>query len=125
MYSIVKHLHLTAIVISLLLFTLRFIWALRDSPSLQKKWVKILPHVNDTILLLSALGLCVIIAQYPFVDAWLTQKIVGVVCYILLGLWTLKWAKNNTARWVGFVAAIGFIVLTAKVAVFKQPLFFV
>lgn len=122
MYSILKHIHLTAIVISLTLFTLRFIWTLRGSDLMQKKWVKIVPHVNDTILLASALALCFVIGSYPFSDSWLTQKVVGVVCYILLGLWALKWAKTNGARWIGFIGAIGFVVLTAKIAVFKQPL---
>lgn len=125
MYSILKHVHLTAIIISLTLFALRFVWTLRQSPQLQKKWVKIVPHVNDTILLASAFALCVVIAQYPFVDAWLTQKIFGVIGYIVMGFWTLKWARSLSMKWLGFIAAFGFIVLTAKIAVFKQPLFFV
>ncbi len=123
MYTIVKHIHLTAIIISLILFSLRFVWALRASPLLQKKWVKVVPHINDTILLASALGLCVIIAQYPFVDAWLTQKVIGIILYILMGLWTLKWANTALTRSMGFVGAIVIIGLTAKIAVFKQPLF--
>lgn len=123
MYTIIKHIHLTAIAISVILFILRFVWALKGSALLQKKWVKVVPHINDTILLASALGLCVIIVQYPFVDAWLTQKVIGVVLYILLGLWTLKWASSSLFRSMGFVGALVVLGLTAKIAVFKQPLF--
>lgn len=125
MYMFVKHLHLTAVALSLSLFILRFVWSLRDSPMMQKKWVKIVPHVIDTVLLASALTLCFIIVQYPFVDAWLTEKVIGVVCYILMGLVALKWAKNNMTRWIGFVFALGCVVFSAKVAVFKQALLFV
>ena len=125
MYMLVKHLHLTAVALSLLLFTLRFIWALKGSAMLQKKWVKIVPHVIDTVLLASALTLCFIIVQYPFVDAWLTEKVIGVIGYILMGFYTLKWAKGNVSRSFGFIAALALVIFTAKIAVFKQPLVFV
>ena len=125
MYMFVKHLHLTAVVLSLSLFTLRFVWALKGSQMLQKKWVKIVPHVIDTLLLASALTLCVIIVQYPFVDSWLTEKVIGVIGYIFMGFWTLKWAKNTVTRCAGFIGAIVFVVFTAKIAVFKQGLLFV
>lgn len=124
MYALVKHIHLTAVAISLSLFILRFIWSLRGSTLLQQKWVKILPHVIDTLLLASALYLCFLISQYPFVDTWLTQKVIGVICYILMGLWTLKWARTTSTKWMGFVGALVCLVLTAKIAVFKQPFLF-
>ncbi|WP_026374643.1 SirB2 family protein [Aestuariibacter salexigens] len=124
MYMMLKHLHLTAIAISVVLFILRFIWLMRESPQLQKKWVKILPHVVDTVLLASALGLCMVISQYPFVNGWVTEKVIGLVCYILLGLVAFKWARNNAMRLVGFFGALSWLVFTAKVAITKQPLLF-
>ena len=124
MYMMLKHLHLTAIAISVVLFIIRFVWLMRESPQLQKKWVKIVPHVVDTVLLASALALCVVISQYPFVHAWVTEKVIGVVCYILLGLLAMKWARNNAMRLVGFFGALSWLVFTAKVAVMKQPMLF-
>lgn len=124
MYLFVKHLHLTVVAISVSLFVLRFIWHLTGSPLLQKKWVKVVPHVVDTVLLASALTLCVLISQYPFVHSWLTEKVMGVVLYILMGFFTLKWARNNAMRCIGFVGALSWLLFTAKVAVFKQPLMF-
>ena len=125
MYMLFKHLHLTAVVLSIALFTVRFVWLLKQSPMLQKKWVKILPHAVDTVLLVSAITLCFIIAQYPFVNGWLTEKVLGVVAYILMGFYTLKWAQGTAARCVGFIVALACVVFTAKVAVFKQGLLFV
>ena len=46
-----KHLHLTLAVISISFFTLRFAWLLINSDQLNRKWVKITPHIIDTLLL--------------------------------------------------------------------------
>jgi len=123
MYMMAKHLHLTAVALSILLFVFRFIWSQFDASILAKKWVKIVPHVIDTILLASAIWLCVILAQYPIVNAWLTFKLVGVIAYIILGLFALKKAKTTLGRWAFFVAALAVLMATAMVAVTKQPLF--
>ena len=53
LYSILKHIHMTTVAITFVLFNLRFVWMLQDSPRLQQWWVKRLPHTNDTILLLA------------------------------------------------------------------------
>jgi len=123
MYMMAKHLHLTAVALSILFFVFRFIWSQFDAQALSKKWVKILPHVIDTILLASAIWLCVILSQYPFANAWLTFKLIGVVLYIVLGLFALKKAKSTVGRWAFFVAALAVLMATAMVAVTKQPLF--
>lgn len=124
MYMLVKHLHLTLISISLALFILRFYWRLKDAPHLQRKWVRVLPHVVDTLLLVSAATLCVLIAQYPFVDLWVTEKLFAVLLYILMGLVALKLGRTTAMRWVGFIGAISWLAFAAKVAVLKQPLLF-
>lgn len=124
MYMFVKHLHLTAVALSLSLFLVRFVWLMKASPSLQKKWVKVVPHVVDTVLLASAIGLCFILSQYPLVNDWLTAKVLGVAFYILMGLYTLKLAKTKMTQWIGFAGAFAWVVFTLKVAVTKQPLLF-
>ncbi|MBU2978880.1 SirB2 family protein [Alteromonas sp. C1M14] len=124
MYMMAKHIHLTAVALSVFLFVLRFIWSQFSPAVLEKKWLKITPHVVDTILLISALSLCVMLNQYPFVQGWLTFKVVGLVVYILMGLFALKWARNAPLKWIGFIGALTWLALIAKVAVTKQPLFF-
>ncbi len=123
MYMMAKHLHLTAVGLSILFFVFRFIWSQFDATALNKKWVKILPHIIDTVLLASAIWLCVILSQYPFVNAWLTFKVIGVVLYIVFGLFALKKAKTKLSKWGFFVAALLVLMATAMVAVTKQPLF--
>ena len=123
MYMMAKHLHLTAVALSILLFIFRFIWSRFDTGILAKKWVRIVPHVIDTILLASAIWLCVILSQYPIANAWLTFKVIGVVAYIVLGLFALKKAKTSMGQWACFIAALVVLMGTAMVAVTKQPLF--
>ncbi|MFZ8200728.1 invasion protein [Alteromonas portus] len=123
MYMMAKHLHLTAVGLSILFFVFRFIWSQFDATALSKKWVKILPHIIDTVLLASAIWLCVILSQYPLVNAWLTFKVIGVVLYIVFGLFALKKAKTTMSKWAFFVAALLVLMATAMVAVTKQPLF--
>ena len=123
MYMMAKHIHLTAVALSILLFIFRFIWSRFDAQILAKKWVRVVPHIIDTILLASAIWLCVILSQYPLVNAWLTFKVVGVVAYIILGLFALKKAKTSMSQWVCFIAALVVLMGTAMVAVTKQPLF--
>ena len=89
---------------------------LTDSPRLQQRWVKILPHINDTVLLLSAIAMTMIIKQYPFVDSWLTAKVLGLLCYIVLGTIALKRGRTKTIRvtaGIGALLVFAYIVSTA------------
>ncbi|WP_408609404.1 SirB2 family protein [Alteromonas pelagimontana] len=119
-----KHLHLTAVGLSIFLFVLRFMWAQFNPAILQKKWAKVVPHIIDTVLLASAIWLCFLLSQYPLVTGWLTFKLIGVVLYIVLGLFALKKAKTAQGRWLCFIAALVVLASTAHVAFTKQPLFF-
>ena len=46
-YVIFKHLHMTAVALSGLLFMVRGLWLLQGSTQLQAKWVKITPHIRS------------------------------------------------------------------------------
>lgn len=122
MYAAIKHIHLLTVAISLGLFSLRGVWMLLDSPQLQKRWVKILPHIVDTALLVSALALCVIIGQYPFVEGWLTAKVLGLVAYIVLGTIALKRGKTKTIRVTALVAALISVAYIVGAAIKHSPM---
>jgi uncharacterized membrane protein SirB2 len=123
MYMALKHTHLLLVAISLALLTLRFVLSLKGSGLLQHKFLKIAPHVVDTFLLLSAVGLMVTIQQYPFVNPWLTEKLIGVLAYIALGVMAFK-GRTATLRVFAFVGALGWMVLVVKVAITKTPVLF-
>ncbi|MCL2918093.1 SirB2 family protein [Shewanella litorisediminis] len=122
LYPVFKHLHLTLVAISVIFFVVRFVLKLRESALLQKKVMRIAPHIIDTCLLLSGLLMCFLIKQYPFVDPWLTEKILAVVAYILLAIMAMKSNRNKFFRFFAFLGAIAWVVYAAKIAVFKQAI---
>jgi uncharacterized membrane protein SirB2 len=115
-YLAIKHLHIACAAASGSFFALRGIWMMLDSALLQQRWVRIAPHIIDTVLLASALTMVVWSGQYPFVQPWLTAKLFALALYIVLGTIALKRGKTRTVRmlaYVGAVAALGYIVTVA------------
>ena len=111
-----KYLHVTCVVLSISGYLLRGVWMMRASPWLQKKWVRIVPHVIDTVLLGSAILLAIEIRQYPFVQGWLTAKVLALTAYIVVGAIGLKYGRTKKIRvaaWLGAVAIFAYIVLVA------------
>ncbi len=116
-YETLRAAHVAAVVISIGLFALRGAWMVADSPLLTTRVVRILPHVVDTVLLAAGIGLAVLSHQYPFVQPWLTAKIVGLVLYIVLGTIALKRGRSRGVRILALTAAlavVAWIVATAR-----------
>ena len=115
---------MTLALLSVALFTLRFAWLLMNSAQLDKKWVKIAPHVIDTLLLVIGVLMAVKLSINPMEQLWLGEKILAVLAYIFTGYYTLKLAKNNMMRVIGFLGALGWIMLIVRLAMTKQGVFF-
>lgn len=120
-YSLLKQLHLSTIVVTLALFLLRGIWMIADSPRLQIRWVRIVPHVNDTLLLGSGIGLAILLQQYPLVHGWLTAKFLALIVYIVLGSYALKRGKTRRQRIVAWSMALLVFAYMVAVAVTHDP----
>jgi uncharacterized membrane protein SirB2 len=115
-YSVVKHIHVTCVVLSISGFVLRGVLMLADSPWRHARWLRIVPHVNDALLLAAALTLTAFVGQYPFVDAWLTAKVFGLIAYIVLGSVALKAGRTRAQRvtaWLAAIAVFGYVVSVA------------
>lgn len=115
-YLALKNLHLATLTITLVLFLLRGAWMMADSPRLQARWVRIVPHVNDTLLLISGIALAVLIQQYPLVHGWLTAKLFALIVYIVLGTLALKRGKTKSQRvaaWFAALLVFGYMVAVA------------
>src|SRR5512139_3136861 len=120
-FALLKQLHLTTIAITLTLFVLRGVWMMTDSKRLQARWVRIAPHVNDTLLLASGFSLAVLLGQYPLVDGWLTAKFFALILYIVLGTYALKRGKTRGQRIAAWFAALLVFGYMASVAVTHDP----
>jgi len=115
-FLLLKTFHIFFVVGSYALFFLRGIWSLNGSAIMRQRWIKIVPHVADTLLLASALALAFTLRQYPFTDAWLTAKIVGLLLYVGMGFIALRDGMSKTLRffaWLAAQAAFAYIVLVA------------
>ncbi len=123
-YLILKYVHVSCVIISYTLFLLRGIWMLNVSPWLHQRWVKIAPHVNDTILLLSAITLAVITHRNPLVETWLAAKIIGLLVYIMLGFIAFRLGKTRRAKIIAWMLAQVVFAYIVSVALTKNPFLF-
>ena len=121
-YSLLKQFHLATIAVTLTLFVLRGAWMMLDSPRLQARWTRIVPHLNDTVLLASGIGLAMQIQQYPLVNGWLTAKFFALIAYIVLGTVALKRGKTKAQRVAAWIAALLVFGYMVAVAVAHAPL---
>jgi uncharacterized membrane protein SirB2 len=119
-YTLLRLLHIATVYVTLALFLLRGVWMLQDSPRLKQRWVRILPHVNDTLLLIAAIGLVVVAELDPLKQPWIMAKIIGLLAYIGLGTLALKRGRTKSIRIKAFIAALGVFAYIVAVAVTKQ-----
>jgi len=82
--------------------------------------LKVLPHVNDTVLLSCAIGMLIIIGLNPFTTPWLLAKIVALLVYILLGAICMRSLTGSRRQAVSFVAAISVFAYIFLVGLSKQ-----
>ena len=119
-YLAIKYLHMTCVALSGGGFFLRGILMLRDSPLLTSRPARVLPHLVDSLLLASAVTLAVLSGQYPFVQAWLTAKVLGLLTYIGLGTVALKRGRSRRVRLAAWLAALTVFSYVVSVALTKD-----
>lgn len=101
-YLMVKHFHMTLAILSLLFFIVRACWAVAGSGLLMRPFVRVAPHVIDTLLLLCGLYLLSFIGIQPFIVA----KLIGLVLYIVLGSLAIKRARTTGQKALFAVLAV-------------------
>jgi uncharacterized membrane protein SirB2 len=120
MYTAIKYFHVSCVVLSISGFVLRWLLQQRGALVMQRRWVRVLPHVNDTLLLGSALTMAFMSSQYPFVAAWLTSKVLGLLAYIALGVVALR-GPTARMRLFAFGAALAVFAWIVSVALSRHP----
>lgn len=122
MYSLVKLVHISSAVLSVSGFTLRVFWMLTDSVLLTHRVTRIAPHVVDSVLLLSGIGLVWILRLQVSAQPWLLVKLPAVLLYILLGMIALRRGRTRRARASAYVLALATFCYIAGVALSKSVL---
>jgi len=117
-----KHIHLLFVALLVVSFVGRVMLAEFRPAALSQKWLRIAPHVLDTLLLLSGLALVFqgnwLIAEY----GWIVAKMLALSVFIGFGMLAMR--EAGTARWLAFAGALICLFYIAKVAISKQVLFF-
>jgi uncharacterized membrane protein SirB2 len=120
-YLLLRTIHLTCVSLSIALFLLRGWWQWRGSVWRSSRWARVLPHVNDSLLLLAGIGLAITLQQYPFVAPWLTAKLIGLLLHILLGMAALRgWVRGRLAGVTGVGSVVAFFYVVG-VALSRDP----
>ena len=116
-YLEIRAVHIGAVILSGALLLLRGVAHNLLTASWAMAWpIRAVSYTVDTTLLTAALMLTTVVQQYPFVDNWLTMKVMLVLVYIYLGYMAL-WGATERVRWwsLGSAALIyGFIISIAR-----------
>lgn len=115
-YLVIKHIHITFVVITIVLFNLRFVMRTARPERPLPGLLKVIPHINDTMLLFTGLWAMTTAKWVPFVNAqWLGVKIILVVLYILFGVAAMRSAprsfKANAAYFCGLACTAAIVYL--------------
>ncbi|MGB9330630.1 MAG: SirB2 family protein [Steroidobacteraceae bacterium] len=112
--------HMLLAVSSPLLFSLRAWRSIRGlEPA--RGWLRLTPHVLDSLLLLAGIGLALIIRQYPFVDAWLTAKLLALIAYIAAGHVAVRRARSVRGKLTAWLIALALVLYIFAVAITRSP----
>lgn len=121
LYAALKTLHVGCVATSFALFVLRGIGMLHFPARLAQRWLRIVPHMVDTVLLASAIGLAAMLGIDPATRGWLAAKVVGLLVYIVLGTIALKRGRTRSIRLAAFIGALATFGYIVSVAIAKTP----
>jgi uncharacterized membrane protein SirB2 len=120
MYALLKILHLCMAVLTISGFIVRGAWMLSGSANLDRKLVRVLPHIIDTVFLLSGIGLIVLL-QLPIIGSpWLIAKLTALIVYIMLGTIALRRGKTMRVKAIAFILALLTFTYIVGVALSKS-----
>lgn len=120
-YATIKLLHQSSVALSGLGFAVRGIASMRGAQWTQSRLAKRLPHIVDTVLLLSAVTLAAMLHLNPAHAPWLMAKLLGLLLYIGLGIVALRPRFGWKTRATAWVLALVVLAWIATVAVLKNP----
>lgn len=120
-FMVLKHLHVTAVVLSIAGFLLRAGLMLRRSPLAEARWVRQAPHYIDSVLLGAALGMLWVGQRNPFAEPWLSAKLACLLAYIVCGALALKRAPTRGWRIFFLVLALSLLADIVAIALGRDP----
>ena len=120
-YATLKLLHQGAVALSFAGFFARGLGGLAGARWVRGRSARTLPHVVDSVLLLSAIALAWQLRLNPAATPWLLAKTAGLLLYIALGTLALRQGRPRAQRAAAWLAAMGVFAYIVSVAVTKRP----
>ncbi len=126
-YRLAYSLHVVCVVISASLFVGR--GAAENAGADWRKWrvlrvaphiVDVAPHIVDTVLLASAVTMVWLLGLSPIAQPWLAAKLIGLVCYIGLGMVALRFGSTKKVRRIAFAGALVTLAYIVSVALSRD-----
>ncbi|MBP5980541.1 MAG: SirB2 family protein [Halomonas sp.] len=121
-YFLIKHLHMSAAALSITFFMLRAWWSVRESPRLNARWVKVLPHIIDTALLGLGVTLMLLLSVWPWQLPWLGAKLLALLVYIGIGTIAIKCGPTPRVRALAAALAVAVFAYMVGAAIQHSPL---
>jgi len=122
MHEWIKLTHVSLAVLSASGFVVRSCWMLLESPLLETRLIRTLPHLVDALLLLSGLTLAVRLQVTPLGDAWFGAKMGALVLYIVAGSVALRRGRTRKIRGAALAVALASLAYIFTLALTRQLL---
>ena len=120
-YATLKVIHQSAVAISFAGFFARGVGMLGDATWVKHRLAKTLPHLVDTVLIVSALWLAWILRLTPSNAPWIGAKIVGLFVYIGIGMVALRFGRTKGVRASAWILAMLVFAWIVSVAITSAP----
>jgi uncharacterized membrane protein SirB2 len=120
-YATVKLIHIGAVALSAAGFVVRFVMFASAPHRVRSTFVRIAPHVVDSVLLASAIALALLIRANPLTLPWLSAKLIALVLYIVAGNVALGAGRSFAVRCGAFFAALSIYAYIVAVAITRNP----
>jgi uncharacterized membrane protein SirB2 len=121
-YASAKLVHIVCVLLSLAGFVGRYLWARRGARRLTRPLARVVPHVNDTVLLAAGIAMLWLARSNPWALPWLRAKIAALILYVVLGAIALRHDNPPRLRTLCFAAALLAFGYITTAAVTKTPL---
>lgn len=120
-YEAIKAVHLASVALSGLGFFARGLASLRGASWVRGAAARTLPHIVDSVLLVSALLLAWQWRGLGEGAAWIGAKVGGLAVYVALGMLALRAHRPLSIRLTAWVSALVVFAWIVSVAVTKHP----
>jgi len=117
-----KYLHIVSVAASFALLFVRGLWVMQSYPDSNEKWVRVLPHVVDAVLVLSAVAMLAMSPLGGWPGDWLTVKLALVVVYAMPAFYLFRGARALATKILAWLLALLVLLFIATIAVLRNPL---